>query len=743
MKKNLIKFCLLALVAAIALPLFACTDNGGNETTAGETTASTESTSEVTTEETEDTTDHVTVETQSTEITTEEVTTEETTEENTCEHGEYYGERHYGDDGCYNYYCAECHHVLYSHSVSDDVELFVSPTEIKGKYPQLTKDNGGVNLVTDKGEWYVRIKGGARNEQKSNIVDVYTDGKVVTGKYMVMKYRIMKNNNRQTSFIFYAGTVEPHISSSKEYAEFAVSEDAKWHIAVIDLSLLVGNENGSNIVADENGNYTVKFIQLRPMTSGTNVGSIISYTDVAYIALCDDLADVAGVVSDSDCDLYTSRTSYTTLNSSELKSDSGEESSAPVTETTEDESDNNVTEEETVDIIYDRYDLDSYVDPIWDGGIVRNETVMFVGANDKRQLLYPADEIISVRSYDLSIEYVRGVDYDYVDGYLVLLEGTSIKYITEDVYYTVRNPDQDWLKTMYNGVATSTYWGEGEIMTQWQLAVTYKHSQTWEGHEVECHADRYAEFIGKLERGEDVTVFFYGDSITTGANSSQGKPPYAHMWPRMFVQYAAEHYKYSIHYVDARAEIDVTNINTVHTDESYGNRGTITYINTAVGGWSTNQGLTNVEQYVNKLVRKYGCDLFVLAYGMNDSGSKPENYIDMIEDIVIRVNAWAPEANVVLVSTMSPNPDAVGGWYGNQVKFEPLMIELADKLNDGGTPCSVATVTSMSQSVLERKSFRDYTGNNINHPNDFFARIYAQVLIETVFGYDNLENVSY
>jgi hypothetical protein len=71
------------------------------------------------------------------------------------------------------------------------------------------------------------------------------------------------------------------------------------------------------------------------------------------------------------------------------------------------------------------------------------------------------------------------------------------------------------------------------------------------------------------------------------------------------------------------------------------------------------------------------------------------------------------------------------------------MIELADKLIDGGTPCSVATVTSMSQSVLERKSFRDYTGNNINHPNDFFARIYAQVIIETVFGYDNLENVSY
>ena len=43
-------------------------------------------------------------------------------------------------------------------------------------------------------------------------------------------------------------------------------------------------------------------------------------------------------------------------------------------------------------------------------------------------------------------------------------------------------------------------------------------------------------------------------------------------------------------------------------------------------------------------------------------------------------------------------------------------------------------MTSMSLSILTRKDFYDYSGNNINHPNDFFGRVYAQTLLETVVG---------
>jgi len=43
-------------------------------------------------------------------------------------------------------------------------------------------------------------------------------------------------------------------------------------------------------------------------------------------------------------------------------------------------------------------------------------------------------------------------------------------------------------------------------------------------------------------------------------------------------------------------------------------------------------------------------------------------------------------------------------------------------------------VTSMSRRLLETKRFRDYTGNNVNHPNDFMARVYAQVVFRAIEG---------
>jgi hypothetical protein len=41
-------------------------------------------------------------------------------------------------------------------------------------------------------------------------------------------------------------------------------------------------------------------------------------------------------------------------------------------------------------------------------------------------------------------------------------------------------------------------------------------------------------------------------------------------------------------------------------------------------------------------------------------------------------------------------------------------------------------MTEIHQYLLTKKLFRDMTGNNINHPNDFLARAYAQTLLKTM-----------
>lgn len=385
--------------------------------------------------------------------------------------------------------------------------------------------------------------------------------------------------------------------------------------------------------------------------------------------------------------------------------------------------------------VYNMYDLDTYMRPIWNDRVIHNETVMFVGMEDEAPLLYEADEILSVRSYDLKTEYEKGVDYDYIDGKLVLVPGTSIPCISKEQYYT-DDPNYSMLITKGNDGTNGqyTYWGEGDSMTKWQVAVSYTHSEFWEGFTPTSFKDRYQNLIQKLENGEDVTFVFYGDSITYGANASfiMGIEPYAPSWSQMFTQYVAKKYGYTVTYLqEGHCEAAVPAEDTV-----YGTNGTITYINPSVGGWTVENGYENVDEYVNSLIDKYGCDLFTVAFGMNNPSLSAKKMRQYTEAIIGKVQEHAPGTDVVMVATMAPNPEATNGWYGNQCTFEEELLQAADDYYAAGTNCAVACMTSTSLSVLETKRFRDYTGNNINHPNDFMARLYAQVMMETVMGYE-------
>ena len=65
------------------------------------------------------------------------------------------------------------------------------------------------------------------------------------------------------------------------------------------------------------------------------------------------------------------------------------------------------------------------------------------------------------------------------------------------------------------------------------------------------------------------------------------------------------------------------------------------------------------------------------------------------------------------------------------------MYPLAEKIQERGIGCAVAPMTSVSKYIHQQKRYRDTTGNNVNHPSDFLARAYAQVIYQTVFGYEN------
>ena len=415
-----------------------------------------------------------------------------------------------------------------------------------------------------------------------------------------------------------------------------------------------------------------------------------------------------------------------------------ESTEAPTEESTEPATEETTEEETHMDPQADMNKLNELMQPIFGGTTVKNETVMFLDKGDVRSLLYSIETVISVTNYDGSVTYEEGKDYVIEDGKIKITENSSIPVITRDVYYNFPSHPQINITASYEGKNVNIYWGEGTPMTNYQMNVTYTHTDTWEGFVSESQADVYAPFIQKLINGEDVTLFFYGDSITHGASASfiSNYAPYQYSYSLLFTQALADLYGYTVKYV-------TTNMQgaPILPKEDYvgGDRGTITYVNPSVGGWTSQNGKDNISTYVTPFVEEYGCDLFLIAYGMNDGANSARTVSRNMQAVFDAVLEKDADCALMFVSTMVPNPNATNGWYSLQYKQEAELIKTAKTYVKDGVPCAVACVTSASLSVLEHKEFQDYSGNNINHPNDFFCRVYAQVILQTLIGYENMK----
>ena len=341
------------------------------------------------------------------------------------------------------------------------------------------------------------------------------------------------------------------------------------------------------------------------------------------------------------------------------------------------------------------YDLDTYTLPYWKGDTIYHESVMVRKEQDGSvpaiSLLYPATEILFVRSSDLKTVYEKGIDWDIQNGKLVILEGSKVPFMTYNEYY----PSTAGSNTFDTVNGGKIYFSEGSVLHKKQLAVTYKHSASWEGSLPKNKGYLMPKTIAKLKNNEKLKILFYGDSITTGANSSGvvGAAPYAATWMDMFKKSLEKTY----------------------------NNNKITTVNTAVGGKTSSWGVQNAQERV----AAHNPDLLVVGFGMNDGGLSPAQHKDNINTIISVAKAANPNVEVLIVSTMLPNPE-VQLTVGNQALYESELLTLETE------GIVVAPVTSMHKYLMEHKRYSDMTGNNVNHPNDFVARLYAQTLIETM-----------
>ncbi len=400
-------------------------------------------------------------------------------------------------------------------------------------------------------------------------------------------------------------------------------------------------------------------------------------------------------------------------------------------------------------------DLQANMQNIFGGGTVFQETVMFLNPGETKQLLFPIDEIVAVQSYDGFTTYVEGRDYELVDGKLHIPVTSTIKLVRDTGYYNIENPVGNLVYENYNGSIVPVLWGDGITMTQWQLRVIYKHSVTWEGFKQPSYISQYEGLIKKLMMGEDVTFIFYGDSITCGSSSSwyyaiptaawynPNEIFYQWSYSMLFTQAIADMFGYTITFVD------VSDLNEAikHHPEDYvgGTNGTITYINSSVGGWTSAAGLNNFDVFIAPYMEQYGCDLFGVAFGMNDLNEDAITYtaanVQAIYDKAMAIN---DDFYGLVISSMSPNnilANLSANKYTNFAAQETNLQSVVDNLNANGHSSGLVQMSSMSYSMLDRIDFRSYSSNNYNHPNDFMERVYAQTCLQAFIGYENIEEI--
>lgn len=356
------------------------------------------------------------------------------------------------------------------------------------------------------------------------------------------------------------------------------------------------------------------------------------------------------------------------------------------------------------------YDLETWLCPVWRGNEAYFETATVVGENGEIRLAFEPIGQVTVYNSTLEKTYLEGVDFTVSGRVLRRLPNGSLPYFALDEFYLPEKCTIDIRAVKgacpeFNAERPFLYFGERNLVTKNQIAVSYKHTGGWTGKIPADKSAKFPKFLKKLQNGENVKITFYGDSITVGANASGTKfggeiSPYTDTFAVMTTKYLEKRYGISV---------DV--------------------VNTAVGGWDSTKGLENFDE--RALDRQ--ADLLILGFGMNDIWNSVERYAENMQEMISRFYQKHPDGELLLLSSMLPNVESS---WGNELtsvfEFEKILLSLEEKY-----PLAVADLTQMhADLLLAGKRYRDMTGNNINHPNDYLIRVYAQVILKTLIGKD-------
>lgn len=203
------------------------------------------------------------------------------------------------------YICSLCGAI--TKKTGDSVEINGSAEYIVSEYIKSDAEQKAELMTDSDGTVFARIHGG-RPKGGYNSLYVHASKSLECGQYVVMKLRTPTNNPTdlpEKLHMFVKSTGE---GADWQRVEFTAPADGEWHTVVLDLT-----DFASKYTAAADGKYYTEMLWLRPLTSGSNVGTVEDVVDIAYISMCNDLNDVLEIIDGKTYERHLSTTNYIEL----------------------------------------------------------------------------------------------------------------------------------------------------------------------------------------------------------------------------------------------------------------------------------------------------------------------------------------------------------------------------------------------------------------------------------------------
>lgn len=346
----------------------------------------------------------------------------------------------------------------------------------------------------------------------------------------------------------------------------------------------------------------------------------------------------------------------------------------------------------------------------WKSNKIEDESVMLIAENGSTpmgNLIFAPIKVNKVVTYSSGREkfWREGLDY-VIRGHSIIALNKDMPYMTDkEITGEDRMDGFDYSKIPSVTPGLFLPFTEGPNLLYKQIYVSYEHQDIWNYEVVNYAGDKLKRTLTKLKNKEGLNLFIYGDSISTGANSTGylNVYPYKASWPNRVVDSLQRYYS-----------------------------GNINLINKSVGGWTSQDAIRDLES--NGWVTDYNPDLVILGFGMNDAthGIDKITYKHCLYNIISNIRQYNSQCEFILIGTMLANPMAKNQ-SKNQISYYQVLEEIAD--NEEGI-ISV-NIGKMHQMILNKgKKYIDMTSNNVNHPNDFMAGIYAMNILSLLLEND-------